>query len=441
MEKNTYPYRMKYVALALGISLLSCTNDPLYSPSDVPPIPPVRIWATEAAEDSLTLNWADVNDAVTGFSIVRSAGYSAQNPQSGFSEVVRVPGSVRSYGLPFLPDVPSGTASFSVRSIRNGALSKMSTIGTVSVSGNIVVNRDLDIAFTAQPNNSVCYSNDGTLAAVSGNDGTVKVWDLRNYSFGDLPVRTITVGTVFVGASAFSPDKQYIVTGSSDGQVKLWNYSTGALVATLGSHTGGAYAVQYSADGKYIVTGSFDGTAKVWDAAARTLKYTTAKTAATVHSVAIQPNSQRFAIGNSDGVIRTFDLATGAEGTSLNHGGGWIYALNYSPDGTKLVSGGSDNNAKIWNVASTSSLVTLSGHTGWITGAAFSFSGRSVITVSKDKTVRLWNTSDGTMRKSATFNTEELGLAASPVSSHFVTVTAGTVQYWRFSTLNLSGFF
>ncbi len=432
---------MKFVALSLGIFLLSCTNDPLFSPSDVPPIPPVRIWATEAAEDSLTLNWADVNEGVTGFSVVRSAGYSALNPQGGFSEVVRVPGSVRSYGLPFQSDVPSGTVSFSVQSIRNGALSKMSTIGTVSVSGNVVVNRDYDIAFTSQPNNAVVYSNDGALAAVSGNDGTVKVWDLRNYSFGDLPVRTITVGAVLVGASAFSPDKQYIVTGSSDGQVKLWNYSSGLLVMTLGSHTGGVYAVQYSSDGKYIVTGSFDGTAKVWDAVARTLKYTTAKTAATVHSVAIQPNSQRFAIGNSDGVIRTFDLATGAEGTSLNHGGGWIYALNYSPDGSKLVTGGSNNIAKIWNVAASTPLVTLSGHTGWITGAAFSFSGRSVITVSKDKTVRLWNTTDGTMRKSSTFNTEELGLAASPVSAHFVTVTAGTVQYWRFSTLNLSGFF
>lgn len=421
--------------------LNSCTNDPLLTEAQIPPAPPLRMWATEAGEDSVVLEWADINESVTEFAIMQAYGQSAFTLQPAYTEIARVPATTRTYGMMFTPDPNGNGAQFSVKSIRDQNVSKVSQIAHVYIGQEIVLNKDNDITFTSQPNNSAAYSPNGSLVAIAGNDGTVKIWNLTSYSFGDLPIRTITVGSVSVGVAKFSPDNQMIVTGSSDGLVKIWNVADGSLLATLTGHTSGVYSLDYSRDGKYIVSGSFDGTAKVWDAVTRTELLTTSKTLASVTSVAINPDSKSFVLGNSDGKIRSFNIVTGSEGTPLTHGSGWVYCLAYSPDGSLLASGGSDNIAKIWNVAGNSAVNTLSGHTGWIMGLSFSNTGRSVFTVSKDKSVKMWKTADGSLSKSVTTNAEQAGIAVNPFGGKFITATAGTIQYWRYSTLRVSGFF
>jgi tetratricopeptide (TPR) repeat protein len=66
-----------------------------------------------------------------------------------------------------------------------------------------------------------------------------------------------------VAALAFSPDGQYIVSGSGDNTLRLWD-TKGKLLHTLNGHTSYIRALAFSTDGQYIVSGSGDKTLRLW---------------------------------------------------------------------------------------------------------------------------------------------------------------------------------
>ncbi|MBI4613888.1 MAG: hypothetical protein HY720_09790, partial [Planctomycetes bacterium] len=59
---------------------------------------------------------------------------------------------------------------------------------------------------------------------------------------------------------------KWIVSGSFDSTLKVWDAEMGEESRTLQGHTGFVRAVAVSPDGKWIVSGSKDETLKVWDA-------------------------------------------------------------------------------------------------------------------------------------------------------------------------------
>src|SRR5690606_1826533 len=73
----------------------------------------------------------------------------------------------------------------------------------------------------------------------------------------------------FVMYVAWSPDGTYIVSGSTDKNLILWNAKTGEQVAVLEGHQDWVTCVAWSPDGTYIVSGSVDKTLIVWKAKTR----------------------------------------------------------------------------------------------------------------------------------------------------------------------------
>jgi WD40 repeat protein len=67
-------------------------------------------------------------------------------------------------------------------------------------------------------------------------------------------------------SALFSPNGQRIVTASLDHTARVWNASSGQLLATLQGHTNILASAVFSPDGRRIVTASDDKTARVWSA-------------------------------------------------------------------------------------------------------------------------------------------------------------------------------
>ena len=123
-------------------------------------------------------------------------------------------------------------------------------------------------------------------------------------------VAMLTGHNDLVNSVAYSPDGKYIVSGSRDKTIKVWNAQTYRAVATLTGHDGYVSSVLYSPNGKYIISGNDDTTIKVWDA-------TTYKEVATltghdewVNSVACSPDGRYIVSGSSDHTIMVWDTLT-----------------------------------------------------------------------------------------------------------------------------------
>ena len=63
---------------------------------------------------------------------------------------------------------------------------------------------------------------------------------------------------------AISSDDRYVVSGSSENSIRLWNIETKTF-KLIGKHDGWVTSVDISKNNLFIASGSRDGTLRIWD--------------------------------------------------------------------------------------------------------------------------------------------------------------------------------
>jgi WD40 repeat protein len=109
-----------------------------------------------------------------------------------------------------------------------------------------------------------------------------------------------------VRAVAVSPDGRFIVSGSDDRTVKVWELESGRLLRSLEGHTGGVRAVAVSPDGRFIVSGSEDRTIRAWDPESRESRVLFWNDAV-ILSLALSRDGRLLACGDAAGRVWMFD--------------------------------------------------------------------------------------------------------------------------------------
>jgi WD40 repeat protein len=168
-----------------------------------------------------------------------------------------------------------------------------------------------------EPVAAIALSADGKFLASTGDDGTVKIWSLTS---GMMIAESIGNKNC-IGALVISPDSRTIAAGTVNGYVVLWHLknidNNGQpqqieLAQTIRAHAGQINACVFSPDGQYLITGSVDGKAKVWyrrkdlsfhGKARSILKGDPGRS---VMSAAIDPEGRSIAIGGADGTIQVW---------------------------------------------------------------------------------------------------------------------------------------
>ncbi|MCL6542546.1 MAG: AAA family ATPase, partial [Roseiflexus sp.] len=267
---------------------------------------------------------------------------------------------------------------------------------------------------------AVAVSPDGRFIVSGSWDNTLKVWDTDS---GRL-LRSLEGHTSGVYAVAVSPDGRYIVSGSVDRTLKVWDAASGRLLRSLEGHTR-VNAVALSPDGRFIVSGSWDNTLKVWDAASgRLLRSLEGHTG--VNAVALSPDGRTIVSGAADGTVKVWDARDGRLLRSLEGHTHWVNAVALSPDGRTIVSGSVDRTLKVWEADSGRLLRSLEGHTAEVTAVAVSPDGRWVVSGSRDRTLKAWDATDGRLLRSLKGHTGQVTAVA--VSPDGRTIVSGSVD-------------
>jgi WD40 repeat protein len=192
---------------------------------------------------------------------------------------------------------------------------------------------------------------------------------------------------------ALSPNGRTIVSGSSDGTVRLWNVEMEKVVLKWKGHSDGVESMCWSPDGERVVSGSLDGTARVWDAKTgepvQGLKLI--KTGHEhVFAVSYSPEAKMIATGgyDEDG-IEIWDAKTGKRLSTIELDES-VYSLAWTSDEKKLIAG-SASSIRIFDTATWQQIAVLEGHTWTIISLTLFPNDRFLASTSLDKSVRLWN--------------------------------------------------
>ncbi len=239
---------------------------------------------------------------------------------------------------------------------------------------------------------TAAFSPDGTRIVTASIDGTARVWDT---STGAL-VANLKLVPIPLRSAQFSPDGKWIVTvGQTDSTGRIWDATTGAQLFMLVGHTGNLTSAVYSADGNRILTASSDHTARLWDAATGAPLVTFTGHSDTVNSALFSPDGSRVVTASADNTARIWDAKTGATIVPpLTGHTAEIFKASFSVDGSRVISASADHTARVWDAATGASLLTISDPTP-VYDAEFSPDGTLIATASGDGSVHLWDAKTG----------------------------------------------
>ncbi|HTK06557.1 MAG TPA: WD40 repeat domain-containing protein [Ktedonobacteraceae bacterium] len=193
---------------------------------------------------------------------------------------------------------------------------------------------------------------------------------------------------------AWSPDNTRIASLSHDGEVQIWESSTGKLLNSYTAHrdTVDPGGIAWSPDGKYIastMTTSDNPLAEVtiWNT---TMNEKAFDYRLPVHSLAWSPDSTQLLSAGDENTVIIWDVATGK--TLLSYKGHSDRVLNavWSPDGQYVASAGEDKTVQIFNAKTGEIIFTYKGHQQGIFDLAWSPSGKLIASGVMEGNVHVW---------------------------------------------------
>ncbi|MFP4563241.1 MAG: WD40 repeat domain-containing protein, partial [Spirochaetia bacterium] len=241
----------------------------------------------------------------------------------------------------------------------------------------------------------------------------------------------------------YDPSGEYILTGSADGFVGIWDADIGELIEEFQAHRGEIWYLRLTSDGTRVATAGTEGRIKIWDFADGSLlgeitgieetlwsldfdpsgEYLIAADAAgevlvfstrtmglsrklrghreLIYAVAVSPDGRTAAGCGEDGIVhiwniesgrRTFTLVPG-RGPDRRYGG--LFSITYAADGSLLAAGGADGGINFFNPITGQYLRSIEGHDSTVADVSVSQGNSNILaSAGEDGTIRVWNLED-----------------------------------------------
>ncbi|KAL4340599.1 hypothetical protein GQ457_08G035720 [Hibiscus cannabinus] len=261
------------------------------------------------------------------------------------------------------------------------------------MAGEAVVLRGTMRAHTDMVTAIAVPIDNSDMIVTSSRDKSIILWHLTKdeKTFG-VPRRRLTGHSHFVQDVVLSSDSQFALSGSWDGELRLWDLTAGTSTRRFVGHTKDVLSVAFSIDNRQIVSASRDRTIKLWNTLGE-CKYT------------IQEGD-----GHSD----------------------WVSYVRFSPNTLQptIVSASWDKTVKVWNLTNCKLRNTLAGHSGYVNTVAVSPDGSLCASGGKDGVILLWDLAEGKKLYSLDSGSIIHSLCFSPNRYWLCAATEQSIKIW-----------
>ena len=207
----------------------------------------------------------------------------------------------------------------------------------------------------AQSGVRIDWSRDGKHFATTGNDNKIVLWDAASGG-----KKSELLGSGGGEPVVFHPGSGLVAGETANGVAKIWRVPEGLEEASLAGGDGvvNISDLAWSPDGTLLAVGTSDGQIRLWDWKSRTIR-TRLTQARGALMLAFDPSGRTLAVGSSDRSITFWNVASGEHLRTLTGHDESIHNLAFSPDGKRLASVSSDHTTRIWDPASGDLLLTI----------------------------------------------------------------------------------
>ncbi|PNF24563.1 hypothetical protein B7P43_G05388 [Cryptotermes secundus] len=157
-----------------------------------------------------------------------------------------------------------------------------------------------------------------------------------------------------------TPSGQHVVVVPQTGDPQLWHVMSNSLTHTFKGHSGPVLCLAITKQSQYLLTGSDDISIIVWDLKSLNLKLRIYEHIAPVLSLTPALNNSVIVSGGEDSRIIITSLLTGDVVMKIDHHRGPVVSVKVNTAGDVLVSGSSDSTICLWSLENFNLLNTIS---------------------------------------------------------------------------------
>jgi WD40 repeat protein len=183
-------------------------------------------------------------------------------------------------------------------------------------------------------------------------DGVLAIVDLQEWTVR----KHIKASEKNARCIALNPIKEEFAVGYSDNCIRIFAGKTAELVQTIEAHQNSVFTLAYSPDGKYLLSGSRDAHLKIWDTTQNyDLHQSIVAHLFAINKITYSPDKQYFATASMDKSVKIWDAHTFKllkvldRARHAGHGNS-VNTLLWTDFNNYLLSAGDDRMVGVWEI-------------------------------------------------------------------------------------------
>jgi len=228
-------------------------------------------------------------------------------------------------------------------------------------------------------------SSKANLLAVLSREKILRFYDIPSLKEKSSPIST----PIYMNALSFSASGKTLALGAIDGQVYLFDVTTGAISKSLSIHSQAVNAVVFQDEG-WIFSAGANKTVTITDAVSGTAIGSVPAFQEEITALAIQPDAKNGAVGLLKGQVNIFSIGTLKTISTFNDAKDRSTTLCYSANGKYLAAGTADGKVLLWD-AQSGVLKNTYAQKGPIWSVAFDPKTRWVVSTAADSTIKIFD--------------------------------------------------